>query len=174
LLEAAHDAPPLLTAEEAKRLPADRAAIVPAAVAGDPKHAEGHVLMMRISQQIAENNGLAVESTWIPVEQNKKYRFTAQYKSDGPHARIFLKGFAEKPDQFGDKNDPEATRREFYRAQVLPRKKNDAFELIEMDFTPGTLKATDPKIQWIRVDLYVYLQSGDIFFDDIVLKKLDE
>jgi hypothetical protein len=174
LLEAAHDAPPLMTAEAAKTLPADHAAIVPATVAGDPKHADGHVLMMRMSRRVAESNGLAVESTWIPVEQHKKYRFSAQYKSDGPTARIFLKGFAEKADAFGDKNDPEAARREFYRAQVLPRNKNAAFELIEMDFTPGTLKATDPKIQWIRVDLYVYLHPGDIFFDDIVVKKLDE
>jgi hypothetical protein len=38
-------------------------------------------------------------------------------------------------------------RREYYRAQVLPRQKNAGWELIEMDFTPGTLKATDPKIQ---------------------------
>ena len=43
-----------------------------------------------------------------------------------------------------------------------------------MDFTPGTLKPTDPKIQWLRVDLYIYLSPGDVYFDDVTVKKLDE
>ena len=112
--------------------------------------------------------------TQIPVEQNKKYRFTARYKSDGPVARLFLKGFGEKADEFGNNSDLNAVRREFYRTQILPRGKNTVFELIEMDFTPSTVKATDPKIQWLRVDLYIYLEPGDIFFDDITVKKIDE
>ena len=41
-----------------------------------------------------------------------------------------------------------------------------------MDFTPNSLKPTDPKIEWMRLDLYVYLTPGDIFFDDVVLKQL--
>ena len=78
-----------------------------------------------------------------------------------------------KADQYGDKNDPETVRRQFYRAQVAPTGSNHGFELMEMDFTPSSLKPTDPKIEWVRVDLYVYLHPGDIFFDDVVVKKLD-
>ena len=40
-------------------------------------------------------------------------------------------------------------------------------------FTPATLKPADPKIQWLRVDLYIYFAPGDVFFDNVTLKKLD-
>jgi hypothetical protein len=168
-----HYAPPLLSERSAKTLGEDRVAIVPTSVAGDSSATTGHCLMMRMSKNVAESNGLACVSIWIPVTQGKKYRFSVKYHSEGPTARLFLKGFAYKPDAFGDKSDPEAVRREYYRAQVLPRSANPKFELIEMDFTPDTLKPTDPPIQWMRLDLYVYLTPGDIFFDDVVLKQLD-
>jgi hypothetical protein len=167
-----HYAPPVIDAAAAKDLKQDRVAIVPTSFAAAGEH--GHCLMMRMSKNIADNNGLACVSTWIPVDAGKKYRFSCRYLSQGPIARLFLKGFALKPDQYGDKHDPEAVRREYYRAQVAPRGKNNAFQLIEMDFTPNSLKPTDPKIQWMRVDLYVYLKPGIIFFDDITMKKLDE
>jgi hypothetical protein len=167
-----HYPPPLLSAAAGQSLPPDRVAVVPAAdAAGNPA---GYYLQMRMSQTVAENNGLACESTWIPVEQGKKYRFTARYRSTGPVARIFLKGFALKPDGFGDKNDPEAARREFYRAQVLPRPAAADWSLIEMDFTPSTLNPTDPPIQWLKVDLYIYLHAGDAFFDDVTVKKISD
>lgn len=171
ILEAHHYAPPLLDSLQAAQLEMDRVAVVPKVVDGK---ADGLCLMMRMSQGLAENNGLACESTWIAVEANKKYRFSVRYHSEGPTARLFLKGFANKPDQYGDKNDPEATRREFYRAQVLPRKKNMGWEMIEMDFTPSVLKGVDAKIEWVRVDLYVYEAAGVIYFDDVSLKKVDE
>jgi TolB-like protein len=187
LLGPAHDPPLLITANDAANLSPDRAAVIPvrstgfslpplppppAGRTGAP--ANDYCLMMRMSKTVAENNGLACESTWIPVEQGKKYRFTALYHSTGPVARLFLKGFAEIPDQFSDPKNPDSMRREFYRAQILPRQKNTGWDLIEMDFTPSTLKPTDPKIQWLRVDLYIYFTPGDVFFDDITVKKLDE
>jgi len=172
ILAADHYAPPLLTTDEAKNLPADKVAIVPKSASG--LEGDGTCLQLRLTRGVAENNGLACESTWIPVEANKKYRFSAQYHSDAPTLRVFLKGFATKPDQFGDKNDPEAVRREFYRAQVLPRQQNTKWDLIEMDFTPSTLKPTDPKIEWIRVDFLAYLHPGNVFIDDVSVKKLDE
>ncbi len=183
LLGPQHDPPLLLTATDSANLSQDRAAVIPVRSPGlslPPLPAapgaapNDYCLMMRMSKGVAESNGLACESTWIPIEPDKKYRFTARYHSTGPTARLFLKGFAEKPDQYSDPRNPDSMRREFYRAQILPRKKNDAWDLIEMDLTPGTLKPTDPKIQWLRVDLYIYLTPGDVFFDDITVKKLDE
>jgi hypothetical protein len=188
LLGPDHFAPLLLSANDAANLDQDRVAVVPKSavpVAPPPAPATQHAapgtqnsdtycLLMRMSKHTAENNGLACESTWIPVEQGNKYRFTAEYHSRGPTARLFLKGFAEKPDQFSDTNNPESTRREFYRAQVLPRKKNAGWELIEMDFTPSTVKSTDPRIHWLRVDLYIYLTPGDVYFDNITVKELSE
>ena len=174
---AAEDKPvPLITADAAKSLPEDSVAIVPKSVAGDPKDSHGYCLMMRMSQNIAENNGLACISTWIPVDNNKKYRFAVRYLSKGPTARLFLKGFGYQPDQYGggaQKNDPEATRRQYYEAEVLPRKKNTSWQTIDMDITPSPLKPTYPKIEWMRLDLYIYLTPGIIFFDDVTLKKID-
>lgn len=174
---AAEDKPvPLITADAANNLPEDSVAIVPKSVAGDSKDSSGRCLMMRMSKHIAENNGLACISTWIPVDNGKKYRFAVRYLSKGPTARLFLKGFGYQPDQYGggaQKNDPEATRRQFYEAEVLPRKKNAAWQTIDMDITPSPLKPTYPKIQWMRLDLYIYLTPGDIFFDDVTFKKID-
>ena len=112
-----HYAPPLLSPQTAARLPADHVAVVPTSVAGDPTNISDHCLMMRMNKEVAESNGLACVSTWIPVTQGKKYRFSVKYLSKGPTARLFLKGFAYKPDAYGDKNDPEAVRREYYRAR---------------------------------------------------------
>lgn len=165
-------APPLLTTAEARKLPKDKVAIVPTAVATDDPKTPGHCLMMRMSGNIAANNGLACESVWIPVQSGQKYRFQVRYLSRGPVPRIFLKGFGVKPDKYSKTDQPESSRREYYRAQVLPRKANEAFELIEMDFTPEALAKYDVKIQWLRVDLYVYLTAGDVFFDDVSVKNI--
>ena len=176
LLHADHYAPPLITADQAKMLDRDRVAVVPksaAGVGGGGAKSDGYCLMMRMSKDIAEANGLACESIWVPVDQGKKYRFSVQYHSTGPTARLFLKGFAFKPDQFGDKNDLEAVRREYYRTNPAG-KANAGWDTIDMDFTPQTQKPTDPKIEWMRVDLYIYLTPGDVFFDDAVIKKIDE
>jgi hypothetical protein len=168
-------APPVLNAGQAKGLGMNKVAVVPKSAAGVAGGGgDGYCLMMRMGKEVAENNGLACASTWIPVEQGKKYRFTVQYHSTGPVSHIFLKGFGVKADQYGSKEDPEAVRREFYRAQVLPRNANSGWDLIEMDFTPSTVKASDPKIEWLRVDLYVYLKPGDIWFGDVVVKKVGE
>jgi hypothetical protein len=169
-----HYAPPVLSVEEAQKLAQDKVAIVPKTLAGDAAEKDGHCLLLRVSKNVAESNGLACISTWIPVEQGKKYRFTCKCFSKGPTTHLFINGYATNPDKYGDKNDPEATRRQYYRAQVAPTKQGKNFELLEMDFTPSSLKPTDPKIEWIRIDLYAYLHPGDIFFDDIVVKKLDE
>ena len=128
-----------------------------------------------LNKEVAENNGLACESTWIPVEQGKKYRFAVNYHSTGPTARIFLKGFAFKPDQFGDKNDPEAVRREFYRKFRCCRvPRMPAGRPLRWISTPSTGQINRSRIEWLRVDLFIYLKPGDVFFDDVVVKKLDE
>lgn len=168
--------PPVLTLGEAEKLGSDQVAVVPkaaAGVAGGPETQSGYCLMMRLSQATAEANGLACMSDWIAVEDGQKYRFAVRYHSTGPVPRLFIKGFAQDPDQFGDRNDPEAARREYYRAQILPRQRNAGWDLIDMDFTPQALaKFKDRKIAWVRVDLYIYLKPGDVFFDQVVVKKL--
>ncbi len=169
--------PPLISAVDAAELSENQVAIVPKSVATGDASAQGDCLMMRMSENIAENNGLACISTWIPAEDSKMYRFACQYHSTGPSLHLFLNGYAFRPDQFGDKKDPEAVRRQAYRYQVVPRGKTNGWKLVEADLTPSAqpnkLKPEDTlKIQWIRLDLYIYLKAGDVFFDDITLKKI--
>lgn len=179
--------PPVLTLGDVDTLAEDKVAVVPKAAAGvagagdgvrgqvGVNNESGYCLLMRMSKDTAENNGLACESTWIPVEDGQRYRFAVRYHSNGPIPRLFLKGFAVAPDQFGDKNDPEAVRRGFYRAQILPRHPNKNWDLIEMDFTPAALEIyPDKKIQWVRIDLYIYLKPGDVFFDHAVIKNIQK
>ena len=174
ILGADRYAPKLVDLAGAAKVPADTVAIVPAQAA-QVAGAKGNCLLLRVSKGVAESNGLACESIWIPVESGQKYRFAADYHSTGPTLRIFLKGFAYLEDQFKDASSPErlaeSTRREFYRAQVLPRPKNKGFETVEMDFTPSSTKKNLP-IAWMRVDFYVYLSPGDVFVDNVVVKKI--
>jgi hypothetical protein len=169
--------PRLIATAAAAALPKDKVAIVPKSFAtGDPS-AQGHCLMMRMSLDTAQSNGLACVSTWIPVDDGKMYRFTCKYHSKGPTLHLFLNGFAFKPDKFGDKSDLEAVRRQAYRYQVVPRGPTKDWTLIEADFTPSAaenkLNPEDRlKIEWMRLDLYVYLGAGDVFFDDVTLKKI--
>ncbi len=164
--------PPLLSKAGAKALAENHAAIVPQSVVTPT--ARGYCLMLRTDLNIAQSNGLACESTWIPVIQGHRYRFMVQYHSDGPRIRIFINGFAYSPDQFSSPNNPASQRREIYRCQVLPVTKNTGWSQTGIDFTPQSLKGMRKKlpIRWVRIDFYSYLNPGNAFFRDVQLKDI--
>jgi hypothetical protein len=150
----------------------NRAAIVPQSVV--TPSAGGYCLMLRTDLNIAQSNGLACESTWIPVIQGHRYRFMVQYHSDGPRIRIFINGFAYSPDQFSTPNNLASQRREIYRCQVLPVTKNTGWSQTGIDFTPQSLKGMRNKfpIRWVRIDFYSYLNPGNAFFRNVQLKDI--
>ncbi len=164
--------PPLISKPGAKTLAANHAAVVPQSVVTPA--ARGYCLMLRTDLNIAQNNGLACESTWIPVTQGHRYRFMVQYHSDGPRIRIFINGFDYSPDQFSSPNNPASQRREIYRCQVLPVKKNTGWSQTGIDFTPQSLKGMRKKfpIRWVRIDFYSYLNPGNAFFRNVQLKDI--
>ncbi len=164
--------PPLLSKAGAQGLAENRAAIVPQSVVTPT--ARGYCLMLRTDVTIAQSNGLACESTWIPVIQGHRYRFMVQYHSDGPRIRIFINGFAYSPDQFSTANNLASQRREIYRCQVLPVTKNSAWSQTGIDFTPQSLKGMRKKlpIRWVRIDFYSYLNPGNAFFRNVQLKDI--
>ncbi len=180
--------PRVLSANLAQALPRDQAAIVPQnIVPGAGPAARGHCLMLRIGDYVAQNNGLACESDWIPVHDGQRYRFSVQYHSMAPRIRIFLKGFAYWPDRFSSPADPASQRKEIYRAQLLPvgpvpgrgqrsagRPNPASWQTTTMDFTPQALPSLNKKypIRWIRIDFYVYLHAGDAFFRKVLLKNI--
>ena len=164
--------PPLLSKAGAKALAVNRAAIVPQSVV--TPSAGGYCLMLRTDLNIAQSNGLACESTWIPVIQGHRYRFLVQYHSNGPRIRIFINGFAYSPDQFSTSNNLASQRREIYRCQVLPVTKNTGWSQTGIDFTPQSLKGMRNKfpIRWVRIDFYSYLNPGNAFFRNVQLKDI--
>jgi hypothetical protein len=164
--------PQLISASDAGALPEDQVAIVPQSVA-QPSGA-GYCLMMRVGKFVAENNGLACESLWIPVQDGHHYRFAVDYYSTGPDIQIFLKGFAYWPDEFSSPDNLASQRKEIYRAQLLTLHKNAGWNVTEMDFTPSSLARLDKAhpIQWLRIDLYIYLHTGNVFFRNVVVKDI--
>ena len=162
--------PKLLSAAAARRLPNNAIAIVPAAVAV-PHGPTGYCLMMHVGPGIAANNGLAVESYWIPVHNGWHYRFSCWYHSTAPRVRIFLKGFSYQPDQFSNSKSLASQRFERYRAELLPVMGNQGWSREVMDFTPST-EGKKHKIQWMRIDFFIYLQPGEVFFRHVQLKNI--
>jgi hypothetical protein len=165
VLGAAEEHPELITAKAAETLKENAGAIV-----GDGEASP--YLLLRLNKDVAESNGVACISDWIPVTQGAVYRFACKYRSDGPVTHLFINGYSEMPDKFSSATQPESLRRQTYRYQVSPRGKTDGWQQIEADFTPGTLKAATPAVQWLRVDLYVYLKAGDCAFSDVVVKEI--
>jgi hypothetical protein len=160
------------TAGGAKTMSANHAGIVPQSVV--TPGAKGACLMLRTNLTIAQSNGLACESTWIPVIQGHRYRFEVQYHSAAPRIRIFINGFAYSPDQFSTAGKLGSQRREIYRCQVLPVNKNNGWSRTGIDFTPESVKGMRKKypIRWVRIDFYSYLHAGDAFFRDVELKDI--
>lgn len=167
--------PPYVGNQQAANLPSNRVAIVNQSVAdGGSAHGKGKCLMMRMGLGVAQNNGLAAESTWIPVKQGDRYRVSVSYCGNGPRVRVFVKGFAYWPDQFSRAGDLASQRRELYRAQLLPVMTKPKWKTTEMDFEPQSVKSQAKKypIKWVRIDLFIYLNKGDAFFRDIQLKDI--
>ncbi len=167
-------APRLVTSRNARTLAKDRACIAPqSVVAGGYGAAEnGRCLEMRIGVNVAQSNGLACESTWIPVKSGDRYRFLVQYHSNAPRVRIFLKGFSYMPDKFSNAHNLASARQEMFRAQVKPVTKNTGWKTTGMDFTPLALHPHKFPIQWIRIDFFVYLNPGTAYFRNIVIKNI--
>lgn len=168
--------PRLLSRMQAVALGADHVAIVPQAFAdgGGKPHRRGYCLMMRMGLGVAQSNGLAAESTWIPVKQGQRYRVSVTYRGNGPKVRVFVKGFAYWPDEFSRPGNLASQRREIYRAQLLPVMTHRNWCTTEMDFEPKSVKSLAQKypVKWVRIDLFVYLNKGHALFRDVTLKNI--
>ena len=122
-------------------------------------------LIMNLSRNTAENNGLVARSAFLPIKPNVRYRLAFRYRSDGPTQRVFVKGFTLTPDISGEK-----TEREIYRRQVPPSGATDGqWKDVTVDLNPQ--HNTFP-VKLLRIDLYAYLSPGQIAFDDVVLKEV--
>lgn len=131
---------------------ADKVAIV--------KKDENQVLVMNISRDVAETNGMACLSGKIAIEPDTRYRISFRVKSDGPKIRPFVKGYCIIDGQ----------EREIYRRQVPPiEKTGDQWMEVVDELNP---QQKTFKVEFLRVDLYAYLHPGTVEWDDVVLKAV--
>ena len=137
------------------RVPADE---------GQPAY---NALAMNMSQGVATSNGLACLSQPIEIQPGVKYRIQFLYRSDGPTEHVFVKGYTSAKDIAGKPAD-----REIYRCQVPPSGSTDGqWRKVECDMNPQQVYFP---VQRLRVDLYVYLHGGTIFFRDVQLKAVGQ
>lgn len=147
--------------EQQTKLPGvDRVAIVPDE-AGNPR------LVLNMGAGTAATYGLACLGGVIPIEPDARYRLAFRYRSDGPVARVFVKGYMTGQDLAGRQAE-----REIYRRQV-PTVGNTGgqWQEVVVDLNP---QHRTFRVEHLRVDLYVYLHAGTAEFDDVVLKKVGE
>jgi len=127
----------------------------------------GKVIHYDMDAGTAGGYGMAYYSDWIAIEPGATYRFSCRYKSLGPTVKVFLKGYHEFPPQEGFP----AQRRETYRRQVHPGGEKKQWNSVVADFIPCH---DNPNQQptYLKVDLYAYWPKGEVYWDDIVLKKV--
>ncbi len=125
------------------------------------------VLVMRMSREAAETNGLAVLSDPIKIEPDTRYRLSFRYKSDGPQLRMFVKGYTLVEGPQGERVE-----REIYRRQVPPSAGTDGKWVTRIDELNPQHVAFP--VEYLRIDLYVYLRPGLVMFDDITLKAVGQ
>ncbi|MCC6239801.1 MAG: hypothetical protein IT448_05865 [Phycisphaerales bacterium] len=125
------------------------------------------VLALQVSKTAAENNGLAVLSQPIEIKPDTRYRLSFRYLSQGPRLHVFVKGYTLFEDINGQK-----TQREVYRRQVPPSgDTHGQWVTVVNELNPQHV--TLP-VQTLRIDLYVYFQSGLVLFDDVILKAIGQ
>ncbi len=124
-----------------------------------------NVLAMNLSKGTAESYGLACLGDAIKIEPKTRYRVSFRYKSDGPKLHVFIKGYTT-----GKNIKGETVERECYRRQVPPTGKTDG-EWVTVVDEMNPQHSVFP-VEFLRVDLYAYLQEGVVMFDDITLKAV--
>lgn len=124
-----------------------------------------NALVMKLSKECAENNGMACLSAPIRIEPNTRYRLSFRYQSDAPRLHVFVKGFTR-----AKTIDGKVTEREIYRRQVPPSGETDG-KWVEVVDELNPQHTTLP-VQTLRIDLYAYLHPGTVVFDDVVLKAV--
>ena len=138
-----------------------------AIVKGGDDQKQGNALVLNLSKECAENNGLACLSDSVKIEPNTRYRLSFRYKSEGPVLHVFVKGYTQYPSPTGVMMD-----REIYRRQVPPSGATGGkWVTVVDDLNPQHISLP---VQMLRVDLYAYLTPGKVMFADVQLKAVGQ
>jgi len=128
----------------------------------------GKCMKFAMNADIAGSYGVAYYSEPIDITHGRRYRFSVRVRSEGPTVKIFLKHYAYF-EPVGD--EKEGQWRETRRAPLNCHGADRQWRTFTRDFMPHRNDAHDPK--QTRVELYAYWPEGVVYFDDVVMKKIE-
>ena len=143
----------------------------------------GKCIKFEMNTDIAGSYGVAYYSDPIDTSEGTRYRFSVRVMSMAPAVKIFIKHYAWFPSRG---NETEGQWRETRRAPMDCYGAGPAWKTFTRDFNPRLkdhgynttkdldkerAKLHDPKIT--KIDLYAYWPAGTVYFDDVVLKRLE-
>ena len=140
--------------------------------AGNP---ENRVVRFTFDTAVGDTTGVMYYSDWFPLEEGATYRFQCRWRSNGPTAMVFIKGYDEIAGEYAADaataggSPSHLQRREVYRSQVNLEGDRNTWNTRTEDFTPRHTQFTP---RWGRVMLYAYLGEGVVEFDDVVVKQI--
>jgi len=127
----------------------------------------GKCIRFRIPKVIAETYGVLCYSPYFEIEPGATYRASVDVKTFGPVPKIFVKTYAEvSPGDW----------REVYRYHKYRVPATQTWQtFVTHDFNPAE-KVKKLHYRYTptrgRVMLYAYLRPGEIFFDNVVVKRV--
>ncbi len=127
----------------------------------------GKCIRFGVPKYIAETYGVLCYSPYFEIERDATYRASVDVKTLGPVPKIFVKTYAEiSPGDW----------REVYRYHKYRVPATETWKtFVTHDFCP-TEKVKKLHHRYIptrgRVMLYAYLRPGEIYFDNIVVKRV--
>jgi hypothetical protein len=131
----------------------------------EPGTPSRNVLAMRLSEGVAQGNGLACISEPFAIKPDRRYRISLRYQSDGPSLHVFVKGYFT-----GSGIDGKPAPIEAYRRQVPPSgPTHGQWVTIVTDLNPQN---ANHQVETLRVDLYAYLNGGLVMFEDVEVKEI--
>ena len=128
----------------------------------------GKCMKFEMNADIAGSYGVGYYGDPIDISDGKRYRFSVRVKSMGPAVKIFLKHYRYFP---AKGNETEGQWRVTRDAPMNCRGSNGQWTEFVRDFSPHRNDAHDPSRT--RVELYAYWPAGIVYFDDVVMKKLE-
>ena len=123
---------------------------------------------------VGGNKGATLRCDPIAVEPGAAYRITVDVRSDGPLAKIWVKGYGVVPARGAI---PER-RRKLYDAYKQVRGKTEGWEtftrVVHPTSRPAHLRGSQYPVREIQVQLYAYWPPGEVLFDNVRFEKILE
>ena len=126
---------------------------------------KGKALKINLTKSVAEGPGLGLISDWIEIDPKSRYRIKIDVKTNGPIPIVWCKGYTlEKGERKG-----------CYDRSLFPKPKSQDWETFSAELPRKSIsergKAKWEQVNWMRIKVYSYYPQGEIYFDNVSLRK---